>query len=205
MNLRPSGYEFEWRLCTGSCPTGPIEHGGRQATSLPTALPACPICTLRRPGVSGGIREPFVWHRRRHRSTHPGRFGDRCRGSFSCRPCQPDAAPPRRTAALFSRVVGELGFHYIAVERALLVEQGRRSRAKAVGAVSLARPADRESASGDQRYQRRSRVPSATESILEVVQHEVSVALGIVGHNGWGTHDKTPPATSRYHVRSIPP
>jgi hypothetical protein len=25
----------------------------------------------------------------------------------------------------------------------------------------------------------------------EVVQHEVSVSLGIVGHNRWGTHDKT--------------
>ena len=25
----------------------------------------------------------------------------------------------------------------------------------------------------------------------EVVQHEVSVSLGIVGHNGWGTRDKT--------------
>jgi hypothetical protein len=35
--------------------------------------------------------------------------------------------------------------------------------------------------------------PSATESPPEVVQHEVSVSLGIVGHNGWGTHDKTHP------------
>jgi hypothetical protein len=36
-------------------------------------------------------------------------------------------------------------------------------------------------------------VPSATESTPEVVQHEVSVSLGIVGHNGWGTHDNTFP------------
>jgi hypothetical protein len=31
--------------------------------------------------------------------------------------------------------------------------------------------------------------PSATTP--EVIEHEVSVSLGIVGHNGWGTHDKT--------------
>jgi len=35
--------------------------------------------------------------------------------------------------------------------------------------------------------------PSATESTPEVVQHEVSVSLGIVGPNGWGTPDKTLP------------
>jgi hypothetical protein len=35
--------------------------------------------------------------------------------------------------------------------------------------------------------------PSATESTPEVVQHEASVSLGIVWHNGWGTHDKTLP------------
>jgi hypothetical protein len=35
--------------------------------------------------------------------------------------------------------------------------------------------------------------PSGTDSILEVVKHEVSVSLGIVGHNGWATHDKTLP------------
>jgi hypothetical protein len=28
LNLRPSGYELELRLYTGSCPTGPSEHGG---------------------------------------------------------------------------------------------------------------------------------------------------------------------------------
>jgi len=35
--------------------------------------------------------------------------------------------------------------------------------------------------------------PSATESTPDVVQHEVSVSLGIVGHDGWGTHDKSLP------------
>jgi hypothetical protein len=35
--------------------------------------------------------------------------------------------------------------------------------------------------------------PSATESTPEVVQHEVSVSLGIVGHDGWGTYDKILP------------
>lgn len=34
---------------------------------------------------------------------------------------------------------------------------------------------------------------SATESTPEVVQHEASVSLGIVGHDGWGTHDKILP------------
>jgi hypothetical protein len=45
--------------------------------------------------------------------------------------------------------------------------------------------------------------PSATESIPEVAQHEVSVWLGIVGHNGRGTHDKTL-LWPREIVRSIP-
>src|SRR5258708_33173735 len=35
--------------------------------------------------------------------------------------------------------------------------------------------------------------PSATESTPEVVHHEVSVSLGIVGHDGWGTHDNILP------------
>jgi hypothetical protein len=34
--------------------------------------------------------------------------------------------------------------------------------------------------------------PSATESTPEVVQHEVSVSLGIVGHNGWGLRLTSP-------------
>ena len=33
--------------------------------------------------------------------------------------------------------------------------------------------------------------PGATESTPEVVQHEVSVSLVNVGHNGSGMHDKT--------------
>jgi hypothetical protein len=32
-----------------------------------------------------------------------------------------------------------------------------------------------------------------TAATPEVVQHEVSVSLGIVGHDGWGTHDKILP------------
>jgi len=35
--------------------------------------------------------------------------------------------------------------------------------------------------------------PSATESTPEGVQHEISVSLGIVGRNGWGTCDKPLP------------
>jgi hypothetical protein len=45
---------------------------------------------------------------------------------------------PSWRRAFFPRVVGELGFHYVAVERALLVEQGRRGRAEAVRAVVAA-------------------------------------------------------------------
>jgi hypothetical protein len=94
-------------------------------------------------------------------------------------------APP----ALFSPSRDELGFHYMAVERALLVEQGRRSRAEAVRAVVAARPVSQPI------------IRSALFSVLSDVgppssldvQHEVSVSLGIVGHNGWGTHDKTLP------------
>lgn len=33
--------------------------------------------------------------------------------------------------------------------------------------------------------------PIATESIPEVIQHEVSVWLGIVGARRWGRHEKT--------------
>lgn len=63
----------------------------------------------------------------------------RCRGSCSCRP-QPSR---RRTTSsrhqrFFLSVVGELGFHYNAVERALLVERGRRGRVEAVRAVVAA-------------------------------------------------------------------
>ena len=43
-----------------------------------------------------------------------------------------------RRQRFFLRVVHELDFHYVAVERALLVEQGRRGRAEAVRAVVAA-------------------------------------------------------------------
>jgi hypothetical protein len=109
--------------------------------------------------------------------------------------------------------VGELGFHYIAVERALLVGSKRSSGSRArtvvaagasiaahvrsglvqfvVGhwhAIVIGRPADRGSASRDQRFRSRSRARRNDPRSLE---HEVSVSLGIVGLNGWGTHDKT--------------
>src|SRR5262249_41910815 len=65
--------------------------------------------------------------------------GYRCLESCSCRPCRAgDALPHRAAAAFFFRVVGELRFHYIAIERTLLVEQGRRSRAEAVRAAVAA-------------------------------------------------------------------
>ncbi len=63
----------------------------------------------------------------------------RCRGSCSCRPL-----PSRRRTTssrhqrFFLSVVGELGFHDNAVERALLVERGRRGRVEAVRAVVAA-------------------------------------------------------------------
>jgi hypothetical protein len=61
------------------------------------------------------------------------------RGSGFCGDGQTGAAPPSHAATFFLRVVGELGFHYMAVERLLLVEKGRRARAEAVrGGVGLA-------------------------------------------------------------------
>jgi hypothetical protein len=123
-----------------------------------------------------------------------------------------------RRRRFFIRVFGELGVHYIAVERALLVEQGRRGRAEAVRAVvaagasiaahirsalfSVLSDIGTPSSLDVQQIADLRRAisafgvglaPSATESPPEVVQHEVSVSLGIVGHNGWGTHDKTLP------------
>jgi hypothetical protein len=98
-----------------------------------------------------------------------------------------------RHQRFFLSVVGELGFNYIAVERALLVERDRRGRVEAVramvaaGAVSqpmsaaprsvccrtlarhrIGRPADRGSAPHDQRIWRRSRA-RATDSAPVIV------------------------------------
>ena len=111
-----------------------------------------------------------------------------------------------RRRRFFLRVVGELDFHYIAVERALLVEQGRRGRAEAVRAVVAAGPVSQpmirsalfsvlsdigtpSSLDVQQIADQRRAIsafgvglaPSATELTAEVVQHEVSVSLGIVG------------------------
>jgi hypothetical protein len=115
----------------------------------------------------------------------------------------------------FLRVVSELDFHYIAVERAFLVEQGRRGRAEAVRAVVAAEAtvSQPKNCSGlfsvlsdiGTRFSRSrisvvrsalfdvSLVPSATDLTAEVVQYEVSVSLDIVGANGWGTYDKNRP------------
>jgi hypothetical protein len=109
----------------------------------------------------------------------------------------------RRPALFPSR--RRIGFHHIAVERALLVEQGRRGRAEAVRAV-VAAGASIAVHSAQRLVQcvvghwpaignwtsSRSRISafgvglalSATESIPEVVQYEVSISLGIVGHIG---------------------
>jgi hypothetical protein len=54
----------------------------------------------------------------------------------------------------------------------------------------------RKSASRDQRFRRRSRTERQS-SRPEVVQHELGLSLGIVKDNGWGTHDKSLPLTSR--------
>jgi len=129
-------------------------------------------------------------------------------GSCSCRPCQAGAAPPRRAAALFFlRVVGELGFHYIAVERAsslskvdtvdrkpcttvvaaggsIAAHDPQRLVQRVVGhwhAIFIGRPEDRGSASRDQRFRRRL-----------CVRRIKTLPLPL-------------PLTSRYHVRSIPP
>jgi hypothetical protein len=119
----------------------------------------------------------------------------------------------RRRRGVFLRVVGELGFHHIAVERALLVEQGRRGRAEAVRAMVAARAvsqpmirsalfsvlSDNGTPSSlnvqqiaDQRHATRFCVGSRAKRNQvdpEVVQHKVSVSLGIVGRvrfrSGW--------------------
>ena len=108
-----------------------------------------------------------------------------------------------RRRRFFLRVVGELGFHYIAVERALLVEQGRRGRAEAVRAVVAAGPVSQpmirgalfsvlsdigtpSSLDAQQIADRRRSTcifgvglgPSATEQIPEVAQHKVNISLG---------------------------
>ncbi len=123
-----------------------------------------------------------------------------------------------RRRRLFSPRRGRVGLPLHRRRSALFVEKGRRGRAEAVRAVVAAgasiaahdpqrlvqcvdghwhaivigRPADRGSASRDQRFRRRSRA-KRNRVTPEVVQHEVSVSLGIVGHNGWGTPDKTLP------------
>jgi len=97
-------------------------------------------------------------------------------------------------------------FQYIAVEHALLVEQGGRGRAEAVRAVVVARTSIAARSAlfsvlsdigtpsplavqqianqrRDQRLRRRSRAKGNRVG-PKVVQHEISVSLGIVGHNG---------------------
>ena len=99
-----------------------------------------PICAARRQahrraGCRGGQTNAALSARVRSNRPH----GYRCRGSCSCRLCQGwrRTTSPRRRH-FFLRVVGELGFHCISLERALLVEQGRRGRAEAVRAVVAA-------------------------------------------------------------------
>jgi hypothetical protein len=154
--------------------------------------------------------------------------GYRCRGSCSCRPCQAGAAPSRRAAAaFFLRVVGELGFRYIAVERALLVEQGKCGRAEAVRAVVIARASiaahvysalfsvlsDIGTPSSLDFH--RSRISLARPALSASVSRQANrvdprsrPARGLARHRGaqWmGAHDKTPPVSSQYNVWSIPP
>jgi hypothetical protein len=140
----------------------------RQGTSLPKALSVRPICTLRRAGITGGIKESFA-------------------------PCG-----------------GQVGFHCIAVERALLVEQDRCRRAESVRAVvaantSIAAHHPRRGPAivirhRDKRCQRRSHAKRNR------VDPRSRSARGkrLARHNGaqWmGTQDKSLSLTSR----SIPP
>src|SRR6266699_2961617 len=95
------------------------------------------------------------------------------------------------------RAVGGLGFNYIAVERALLVEQNRRGRAETVRAVVAA------GAVADHDQQR---------LVRRVVRHWRANVIGSPVDRGSASRDrrfrrrlcvrmtKTPPLTSQYHV-----
>src|SRR5258707_6186969 len=123
-----------------------------------------------------------------------------------------------RRRRLFSPRRGRVGLPLHRRRSALFVEKGRRGRAEAVRAVVAARASivthvrsalfsvlsdigtpsslDVQQIADERRAISAFGVglaPSATESTPEVVQHEVSVSLGIVGHDGWGTHDKILP------------
>jgi hypothetical protein len=106
--------------------------------------------------------------------------GYRCRGACSCRSCEASASPPRPSPTLFFRVVSELDFHYIAVERAFLVVQGRRGRA-AVRAVAAA---------GGLVSQ-----PKICSGLFSVLSDIGAIVIGgladrIVGANGWGEAER---------------
>jgi hypothetical protein len=115
--------------------------------------------------------------------------------------------------ALILRVVGGFGFHHIAVDRALLIELGRRGRAEAVRAGGRRRcqyrsapcssvssdigtPSSLEVQIADQRHAISAfgvaLAPSATESPPES-SSQASVSLGIVGHTRWDAHYKPLP------------
>ncbi len=178
-----------------------------------------PICAARRrahrrAGCRGDQTNAALNARVRPNRQH----GYRCRGSCSCRPCQAGAAPPRRAASAFfsvswaswaptkspSNAPSSLS-RVDAVERRPgaqwsppepisqpMIHSAFRYVVGHWHAIIIGRPADRRSASRDQRFRRRSRV-KRNRVAPEVVQQEVSVSLGIAGHNGGGTHDKLSP------------
>jgi hypothetical protein len=105
---------------------------------------------------------------------------------------------PRR---FFLRFVGELGFHYIVVERAYSlskVDAVERKPCAQSPPPGLSQPM----------------IPSALFSVLSDVGTPFSLAQADRGSASRDralsapalrAHDKDPPLTSRYHVRSIPP
>jgi hypothetical protein len=135
----------------------------------------------------------------------------RCRGSCSCRPCQAGDALPRRAAGAFfsvswaswasttspSNAPSSLS-RVDAVERkpcAQLSPPGpvsqpmiRSALFSVLSDIGTPSSLDLQQIADQRRAISAFGVGlalSATESTPEVVQHEVSVSLGIVGHNGW--------------------
>jgi hypothetical protein len=100
------------------------------------------------------------------------------------------------------RVAGELRFHYIAVELALLVKQGRRSQADAVRAVIAARAI---AAHDTQRHVQRVVGHWHAIFIGRPADRGISVARSALSAPALRAHDKDPPLASQYHVRSRTP
>jgi hypothetical protein len=82
-SLLPASTSESWRQnwSDGACTPEVAQRGqvsaGAAGYEFDNSASVRPICTLQRAGVSGGISEPFVWHRRRYRSRISGKWATR--------------------------------------------------------------------------------------------------------------------------------